>query len=43
MGSLVAVIWLVGEVVGSFVVVIWLIGEGVGLVVVGAFVGEGVG
>jgi len=42
-GSLVAVIWLVGEVVGSFVVVIWLIGEGVGLVVVGAFVGEGVG
>ena len=43
MGSLVAVIWLVGEVVGSFVVVIWLVGEGVGLVVVGAFVGEGVG
>jgi len=42
-GSLVAVIWLVGEVVGSFVVVIWLVGEGVGLVVVGAFVGEGVG
>ena len=43
MGSLVAVIWLVGEVVGSFEVVIWLVGEGVGLELVGAFVGEGVG
>ena len=43
MGSLVAVIWLVGEVVGSFVVVIWLVGGGVGLELVGAFVGEGVG
>ena len=43
MGSLVAVIWLVGEVVGSFVVVIWLVGEGVGLELVGSFVGEGVG